>query len=211
MNFVDRITYLEKALHQERYLPELVLLLLQNLAFFPLNWLQDPEQRPEEPSVLEIGPSVPGVLDFDPISIVGVHLRNLKHASIVPDEIEEQAVVVQLVDCLLWQLDDQVVVLLGVKGRVFVVFPLVLEVFFDFLLDLIVEFLVVVEFVQNANDLLKFVAFVKLLINILELIQYLNKVAHNIRKNGDSKKHENCDNHSFDIAFGVEIAETHGR
>ena len=101
--------------------------------------------------------------------------------------------------------------LLSIKRGVLVILPFVVKELLDRQLYLIAELLIVVELFQDVEEHVKFISFVQLLVEVLEFVEHINEVAHNIREDGHTKEHHEGDDETLGVALRMEIAKSHCR
>ena len=89
--------------------------------------------------------------------------------------------------------------------------PRVFEELFNFLPELLGHGLLDIELLDSAEEFTQVITILKSVIESLEIIQDLNKVAHDVGEDGYSKEKQEGANTSFQITPRVEITKANGR
>jgi len=110
-----------------------------------------------------------------------------EHFGVGLDEIFEQELSVDLILNVLWKLDEQILVLLGRNGVVFVVRPPVLEVGHHPLAEVDVELGVVVEVLERLEEEAELLVLLEIAEEFSDLSYHFIQVLHNVGSDGDTE------------------------
>jgi hypothetical protein len=150
-------------------------------------------------------PSVEGVLVR--VDHVGYFKSPLK----LLQKLREEKIFVNTLFYFMRQLIENLRVFNLSKCRILVVIPLVMEILFNLALKSIVKVFMPIELYEHPEKLVELIALFDLIIIRFELRENGLVLAHNVRKNGDSKEQDHRYENPFKLAPWVIVSKTHRR
>ena len=98
-----------------------------------------------------------------------------------------------------------------VDGLIFVLVPLMVKKLLDLNLKLFVENLAVIEFAKKAEKSSELISFIEIFVDLLKVVQHLDKDAHNVRENSHTEKQNDGAKNSFSVRNRVKVSEPNRR
>ena len=107
------------------------------------------------------------------------------------------------------QLVENIYVSVISEGSILVIIPFVLEVFFDLLLEFVVQALAPIELYKDTKEFVQFVPFFYLIVVRFELGKDLLKIAHYVWENSNSKKKDQSNEYPLQVTPWIIISKAY--
>lgn len=205
---VDFIADINLTKLNENDFVDVVQLFENHLVFEHLSWLKLLEDLHHEIAIVLV---CPGVKWNDAIGSLLLSLFDLESVSEDAQKLSEKELLIELVLNVIWKLLKHFNLRRVIDGLVSIIRPSVVEVLLDLFFQSEVDWNVVIEVLDKSEELCKFVTFIELCIQLLELFQDCDKDAHNVGEDGNSKEKNEGAKESLDVTLRMEISESNGR
>ena len=111
-----------------------------------------------------------------------------------------------------WKLYPNIFKLFVVVNHILIIFPFIHKESFNSLLDFLFERNIsVVILINKGEESLQLGILFVFRILVLDDINHLDEVTHDVGEQGNSEKHEESDEDSFDVTLGVIVTKAHSR
>lgn len=201
---VDFKANLKDALQEEVHDRNVVKLLKQHLVLLHSDRFKEPQHLEHHVLVLYVHQGIVGV------GMVGVWLGQTEESAVRLHEVLKKELTVEFALSVLRHLVEHLLVLLTSKGCIPIVGPRVLKETLNLAFELVLHGLLHVELLDGAEELAQVVSIFQVLVELLEVVQNLDKVVHDVREDSHSKEKQEGTDQPLQVTPWIQVSKADG-